>query len=84
MPTYEYACTDCGHEFEAFQSFSDDALTQCPECKGAIQKVYSNVGVVFKGSGFYKNDSRTSTKPASPAAVTPAAVKPATPAPKND
>ncbi len=84
MPTYEYACTDCGHEFEAFQSFSDDALTQCPECKGAIQKVYSNVGVVFKGTGFYKNDSRTSTKPASPAAVTPAAVKPATPAPKND
>ncbi len=84
MPTYEYACTDCGHEFEAFQSFSDDALTQCPECKGAIQKVYSNVGVVFKGTGFYKNDSRSSTKPASPAAVTPAAAKPVTPAPKND
>ena len=62
MPTYEYACTECGHEFEAFQSFSDAALTQCPECKGAIQKVYSNVGVVFKGSGFYKTDSREPKK----------------------
>ena len=81
MPTYEYACTNCGHEFEAFQSFSDAALTECPECKGAIQKVYSNVGVVFKGSGFYKNDSRT---PAKPTATTPAVSKPATPAPKND
>ena len=61
MPTYEYACTKCGHQFEAFQSFSEDALTQCPECKGEVQKVYSNVGVVFKGSGFYKTDSRSTT-----------------------
>ena len=66
MPTYEYACTECGHQFEAFQSFSEDALTQCPECKGEVQKVYSNVGVVFKGSGFYKTDSRA-TKPAATA-----------------
>jgi putative FmdB family regulatory protein len=87
MPTYEYACTDCGHEFEAFQSFSDAALTQCPECKGAIQKVYSNVGVVFKGSGFYKTDSRDSKKSSTPAATTtpaPTTPAPTTPAPNND
>jgi putative FmdB family regulatory protein len=81
MPTYEYACTSCGHQFEAFQSFSDDALTECPECKGEVQKVYSNVGVVFKGSGFYKTDSRatkSSSVPAAPAAPTPP------PASKND
>ena len=81
MPTYEYACTKCGHQFEAFQSFSDEALTECPECKGEVQKVYSNVGVVFKGSGFYKTDSRT-TKP-SQTSKTPAAPTPP-PAPKND
>jgi len=86
MPTYEYACTKCGHEFEAFQSFSEDALTECPECKGEVQKVYSNVGVVFKGSGFYKTDSRnskSSTTPATPSQ--PAApTTPAAPTPKND
>jgi putative FmdB family regulatory protein len=78
MPTYEYACTKCGHQFEAFQSFSDAALTQCPDCQGEVQKVYSNVGVVFKGSGFYKTDSRTSKPSTTPAAPTPP------PAPKND
>jgi putative FmdB family regulatory protein len=57
MPTYQYACIACDHAFEAVQSFSDDALTVCPECKGEIRKVYSSVGVVFKGSGFYKTDS---------------------------
>jgi putative FmdB family regulatory protein len=80
MPTYEYACTECGHQFEAFQSFSDDALTECPDCKGVVQKVYSNVGVVFKGSGFYKTDSRTTKSPTTPAA--PAPTPP--PAAKND
>jgi putative FmdB family regulatory protein len=78
MPTYEYACTACGHQFEAFQSFSDATLTECPECKGEVRKVFSNVGVVFKGSGFYKTDSRSTSSPSSPA--TPAA-KPATPPP---
>ncbi|MEI6294927.1 MAG: FmdB family zinc ribbon protein [Actinomycetes bacterium] len=58
MPTYEYACADCGHQFEQFQAFSEDAILTCPECKGELRKVYSNVGVVFKGTGFYKNDSR--------------------------
>lgn len=57
MPTYQYVCTACDHGFEAVQSFSDDALTQCPECKGLVKKVYAAVGVVFKGSGFYKTDS---------------------------
>jgi putative FmdB family regulatory protein len=57
VPTYQYACTACEHQFEAIQSFSDDSLTICPECKGEIRKVYTAVGVVFKGSGFYKTDS---------------------------
>jgi putative FmdB family regulatory protein len=60
VPTYQYACTACGHELEAVQSFSDDALTTCPECSGALRKLFGNVGVVFKGSGFYRNDSRKS------------------------
>ena len=60
MPTYQYACNDCGHELEAVQSFSDDALTTCPECQGSLRKLFGNVGVVFKGSGFYRTDSRSS------------------------
>ncbi len=59
MPTYEYACTACGHRLDAVQKFSDDPLTVCPECGGALRKVYGAVGIVLKGSGFYKNDSRT-------------------------
>ena len=58
MPTYEYACTTCGHRLEAVQKFSDDPLTECPECAGALRKVYGAVGIVLKGSGFYKTDSR--------------------------
>ena len=58
MPTYEYACTACGHRLEAVQSFSDEPLTSCPECGGALRKVYGAVGIVLKGSGFYKTDSR--------------------------
>lgn len=61
MPTYQYTCNDCGHFFEAVQSFSDDSLTVCPECGGTLRKVYNAVGVVFKGSGFYRTDSRGST-----------------------
>ena len=67
MPTYQYACTACGHELEAVQSFTDAALTECPECGGALRKVFSAVGVVFKGSGFYKTDSRASSTASSPA-----------------
>lgn len=61
MPTYQYACTACGQPLEVVQSFTDAALTECPSCAGALRKVYSAVGVVFKGSGFYKNDSRSSS-----------------------
>ncbi len=63
MPTYQYACTECGHDFEQFQSFSDDALTECPECSGRLRKLFNAVGVVFKGSGFYRNDSRSTAAP---------------------
>lgn len=62
MPTYAYACTDCGHRFDIVQSFHDDALTECPECEGRLRKVFNSVGVVFKGSGFYKTDSRSEGK----------------------
>ena len=58
MPTYQYACTECDHSFEQFQSFTDDALTVCPQCEGRLRKVFNAVGVVFKGSGFYRTDSR--------------------------
>ena len=58
MPTYQYACTACGHKFDAVQSFSDASLTDCPECAGRLRKVFSSVGIVFKGSGFYRTDSR--------------------------
>ena len=68
MPTYQYACTECGHSFEQFQSFSEDALTVCPECDGRLRKLFNAVGVVFKGSGFYRTDSRSSTTSSTPAA----------------
>lgn len=58
MPTYSYACTECDHRFDAVQSFSDDSLTVCPECSGRLRKVFNAVGVVFKGGGFYRTDSR--------------------------
>ena len=61
MPTYEYACTTCGHRLEAVQSFTDDPLSECPECGGALRKVYGAVGIVLKGSGFYKTDSRAAS-----------------------
>jgi putative FmdB family regulatory protein len=91
VPTYQYACTECGHAFEQFQSFSDDALTECPQCQGRLRKLYNAVGVVFKGSGFYRTDSRKpektesskkeagkpdSAKTDSPKSETPAAKKP--------
>ena len=62
MPTYAYACTACGHAFDAVQKFSDAALTECPDCGGRLRKVYTSIGVSFKGSGFYRNDSRGSGK----------------------
>jgi putative FmdB family regulatory protein len=87
VPTYQYACRECGHAFEQFQSFSDDALSECPECSGRLRKVFNAVGVVFKGSGFYRTDSRKpeksesgskneSSDSGSTKAETPAASKP--------
>jgi len=58
MPTYAYACKQCGHRFDAVQSFADPALTECPECGGPLRKEYGSIGVTFNGSGFYRTDSR--------------------------
>jgi putative FmdB family regulatory protein len=67
VPTYQYQCTECGEGLEAVQKFTDDALTECPNCQGRLKKVFSAVGIVFKGSGFYRNDSRGSSSSSSPA-----------------
>ncbi|WP_062440067.1 FmdB family zinc ribbon protein [Herbidospora daliensis] len=61
MPTYQYACTSCGEQLEVVQKFTDDALTECPACQGRLRKVFNAVGIVFKGSGFYRTDNRSST-----------------------
>lgn len=90
MPTYQYVCGQCDAPLEVVQSFSDDALTTCPECNAeALKKVYGSVGVVFKGSGFYRNDSRgtaTSATPSSSESTSssaPASAPAATPAPAS-
>lgn len=66
MPTYSYACTDCSNKFDVVQAFTDDSLTDCPQCDGRLRKVFGKVGVVFKGSGFYRTDSRESGKSSIP------------------
>ncbi|EGX55889.1 hypothetical protein SZN_30557 [Streptomyces zinciresistens K42] len=71
MPTYQYQCTECGEGLEAVQKFTDDALTVCPNCQGRLKKVFSAVGIVFKGSGFYRNDSRGSSSSSAPASSKP-------------
>jgi putative FmdB family regulatory protein len=65
VPTYSYACTECGHTLDAVQAFTEDALTTCPQCSGRLRKLFNSVGVVFKGSGFYRNDSREAAKSSS-------------------
>lgn len=70
MPTYQYQCTKCGEGLEAVQKFTDDALTVCPNCEGRLKKVFSAVGIVFKGSGFYRNDSRGASSSSAPATAT--------------
>ena len=62
MPTYEYSCRDCGHQFETRQSIADDPLNMCPACGGVLRKVFAPVGIAFKGEGFYKTDSRSNSK----------------------
>ncbi len=87
MPTYAYACRSCGHAFDAVQSFSDDALTVCPECGGELRKQYGSIGVTFNGSGFYRTDSRSGSGSASGSSgakkdsSTSSDSKPASPAP---
>jgi len=66
MPTYAYACKQCGHRFDAVQSFADPTLTECPECAGPLRKEYGSIGVTFNGSGFYRNDSRAAASSSSP------------------
>ena len=73
MPTYEYVCTECGQDLEVVQSFTEAALTECPTCSGRLRKRYSPVGVVFKGSGFYKTDSRQKLRKGSDETSKPAA-----------
>ncbi|GAB10453.1 hypothetical protein GOARA_056_02010 [Gordonia araii NBRC 100433] len=65
MPTYSYACTECDNAFDIVQSFADDSLTECPDCQGKLRKLFNSVGIVFKGSGFYRTDSRSGSVPAS-------------------
>jgi putative FmdB family regulatory protein len=74
VPTYQYACTACGHQLEAVQSFADEPLTQCPSCAGRLRKLFNSVGIVFKGSGFYRTDSRSGGTDAAPGGK-PAAAK---------
>ena len=75
MPTYSYACTECDNRFDAVQAFTDDALTSCPQCSGRLRKLFNSVGVVFKGSGFYRTDSREGGKSATVAADSPSSEK---------
>ena len=72
MPTYQYACTQCDHDFDAIQAFTDNSLTECPECQGRLRKVFGAVGIVFKGSGFYRTDSRDTKSTSDPAPKTDA------------
>ena len=86
MPTYEYECQNCNQRVEAVQKFSDAPLTTCEHCGGDLKKVFSAVGIVFKGSGFYKNDSRGASSSTTPPASTPAPAAspaPSTSAPKS-
>jgi putative FmdB family regulatory protein len=83
VPTYQYACTVCDHRFEQVQSFTDPSLTVCPECSGKLRKLYGSVGVVFKGSGFYRTDSRSNSKSLEPS-KTPAAKSEAKSESKSD
>ncbi|POH57612.1 FmdB family transcriptional regulator [Arthrobacter glacialis] len=77
MPTYAYACKDCGHAFDIQQSFTDDSLTVCPECRGNLRKKFNSVGVVFKGTGFYRTDSRSTSSSVAATASTSSEPAPA-------
>ncbi|MBK9180459.1 MAG: FmdB family transcriptional regulator [Acidimicrobiales bacterium] len=76
MPTYEYRCRDCGQSLEVVQRFTDDALTECPACGGDLRKVFGNIGISFKGSGFYKTDSRSKSSSTTPSSTSPSSTSP--------
>ncbi len=84
MPTYAYACKECTHSFDIQQSFSENSLTECPECGGVLRKKFNSVGVVFKGSGFYRNDSRNTTSTSSAASGTSDSSSPKTETAKTE
>ena len=84
MPTYAYACTTCEHRFEVQQSFTDAALTECPECQGRLRQLFNSVGIVFKGSGFYRTDSRSGSKSESAAAASSSTSSEGTAATKSE
>ncbi|MEV0945462.1 FmdB family zinc ribbon protein [Rhodococcus sp. NPDC049939] len=84
MPTYSYACSECDNRFDIVQSFSEDSLTVCPECSGKLRKLFNSVGIVFKGSGFYRTDSRGSSGAASEPAKADSAKTESAPASKSD
>lgn len=81
VPTYQYICNECEHAFEVLQAFTDEAISTCPSCAKDVRKVYSSVGIVFKGSGFYKTDSRNSPDTSKPAATAPNITTPSVTAP---
>ncbi|WP_214111081.1 FmdB family zinc ribbon protein [Acrocarpospora catenulata] len=81
MPTYQYACTNCGEQLEVVQKFTDDALTECPACQGQLRKVFNAVGIVFKGSGFYRTDNRSSSSSTSTTSSSSSGAKTESPAP---
>ena len=83
MPTYAYACKNCGHRFDAVQSFADPTLTECPECGGALRKEYGSIGVTFNGSGFYRTDSRAGEKKSSDASSSSSSSGTSSPAPAS-
>lgn len=77
MPTYSYRCTECGHAFDIVQSFSEDSLAECPSCGGRLRKLFSPVGIAFKGSGFYRTDSQSSGAASSGSKAAPSESSPA-------
>ncbi|PXW25247.1 UNVERIFIED_CONTAM: putative FmdB family regulatory protein [Williamsia faeni] len=75
MPTYSYACTQCDNRFDIVQSFSENSLTECPQCAGKLRKLFNSVGIVFKGSGFYRNDSRSTSTSSEPSSSSDSSTK---------
>lgn len=84
MPTYAYRCTRCNEEFDIYQRFDEESLTNCPRCDAPLRKLFSPSGIVFKGQGFYRTDSRSSTKPSRPSPSPSPSPKPSSTTTKSD